>query len=612
MLHLPWVEKALKRSGDGSGEKVMTVAEAIRKMVRPGFALQVGCGIGYPMAQLYEIVRQFWGTDPAFTFITYGGSCTNLVPFLAGGLVKKVIASYMGDSYPFPAPNPLIQKAFAEGEVELEEWSMLSLTQRLAAGAMGLPFFPTRSLIGSSLATGLDDFTMTSDPFGGEEIGLVKALHPDLSLIHGWLADPEGNTILNMPLVGNMYGALAAREGAIVTVEKIVSAAELSRYREHVRIPAAAVRAVVEAPYGAHPSGHHHFPHRGEMQGYAEDRPFIMEARRASRSTEKYRAWLDEWVLGCPDHRSYLAKLGTERLLALKGKLPLDAWPLHFLKDDKDGKDPGRENSPEREEIAENTVVEKDSALSFTPAEQMIVLAGREIERMIMEDDHASILAGVGASHMASWLAYYSLLEKGKQTDLLAEIGLHGFIPLPGDSFVFALRNFPTGQLYTDVLHTLGCFVSGNPGSCLGVLGAAQIDCRGNINSSQVPAASLYLVGSGGGNDVASTAAEIVVVAEQAPHRFVEEVPFITSPGTRVTTLVSQYGLFRKDPADGILKLAAYMQQPGSSGEESIRKIREQCGWELQLQPELEAMAPPSVEELTRLRYLDPERYFIR
>ena len=164
---------------------------------------------------------------------------------------------------------------------------------------------------------------------------------------------------------------------------------------------------------------------------------------------------------------------------------------------------------------------------------------------------------------------------------------------------------------YTDVLHILGCFVSGNPGRCLGVLGAAQVDCRGNINSSQVPAASLYLVGSGGGNDVASGASEVVVVAEQAPHRFVEEVPFITSPGEKVTTVISQYGLFRKDPADGILKLAAYPERPGMTEAEIIGGIKEQCGWELQLWPELAAMAPPSAAELARMRYLDPEQYSV-
>ncbi|HOL17052.1 MAG TPA: CoA-transferase [Bacillota bacterium] len=592
MLHLPWVEKALEGRAGAAGGKVATLPEAVRKFVRPGMALQIGCGHGYPMALLYEIVRQFWGRDPGFTIITYGGSCTNLVPFLAGGLVRKVLASYLGDAYPFPAPNPLIQKAFAEGKVQFEEWSMLTLTQRLAAAAMGLPFFPTRSLAGSSLAQNLADFTVTEDPFSGEQVGLVKALHPDVSLVHGWLADPQGNTVLNMPLVGSAYGALAAREGAIVTVEKVVSAAELSRCREHVRIPAEVVRAVVEAPFGAHPSGHHHFPQRGEEGGYAEDRPFIMEARRASRSAETYQAWLEEWILSCPDHRSYLAKLGQERLLALKGRLSLDAWPLHFLEGG------GRDGPPD--------------APPATAAERMIALSGREIRRLILKKGYHSILAGVGASHLASWMAYYGLLEQDRQAALLAEIGLYGFIPLPGDSFVFALRNFPTGRLYTDVLHTLGCFVSGSPGSCLGVLGAAQVDCRGNINSSQIPAASLYLVGSGGGNDVASGAAEVVVVAWQSPHRFVEKVPFITSPGDRVTAVVSQYGLFRKDPADGILKLSAYLERPGLTEAETVRDIKEQCGWELQPWPDLEAVAPPTAEELARLRHLDPERYFTR
>lgn len=192
----------------------------------------------------------------------------------------------------------------------------------------------------------------------------------------------------------------------------------------------------------------------------------------------------------------------------------------------------------------------------------MIVKAGREIERLALKHGYRSILAGVGASHMASWMAYYSLLAQDRRVALLAEIGLYGFVPLPGDSFVFALQNFPTARLYSDVLHILGGFVSGNPGPCLGVLSAAQVDCRGNINSSQVPAASLYLVGSGGGNDVASSAAEVVVVAEQAPHRFIEEVPFITSPGERVTTVLSQYGLYRKDPTDGILKTG---RLPGAS-----------------------------------------------
>ena len=128
--------------------------------------------------------------------------------------------------------------------------------------------------------------------------------------------------------------------------------------------------------------------------------------------------------MSCPDHHSYLVKLGAERLFALKGKLSIDDWPLYFLEDDGG-----------------------DAASAATAAEQMIAMAGREIERVTRQQGYDTILAGVGASHLASWLAYYSLREQDRQVALMAEIGLYGYIPLPGDSFVFALRNFPTAQL---------------------------------------------------------------------------------------------------------------------------------------------------------------------
>jgi len=81
-----------------------------------------------------------------------------------------LLASYLGDSYPFPGTKSPHPEVFCRGKVEFEEWSMLTLTQRLAAGAMGLPFFPTRSLAGSSLADNLADFTLTEDPFTGEPV----------------------------------------------------------------------------------------------------------------------------------------------------------------------------------------------------------------------------------------------------------------------------------------------------------------------------------------------------------------------------------------------------------------------------------------------------------
>ena len=212
--------------------KVMSLAEAVRQFVRPGMSLHFGGAWAFPNAALFEIVRQFAGRDPGFTLILSAGGAASAGPFLAAGLARRVIAAFLGDGYPTPGPNPAIQRAINSGKVAVENWTMLTLTLRLLAAAMNLPYLPTRSILGSSLedvlgpASGIfdDQFRRAPDPFHPtENIGLVPALHPDLALTHGWAADSEGNTLLPVPLAGNAFGALAAREGAIVTVEKIVS-----------------------------------------------------------------------------------------------------------------------------------------------------------------------------------------------------------------------------------------------------------------------------------------------------------------------------------------------------------------------------------------------------
>ncbi len=588
MFDLSWLTQAYKREYTKSDEKVITLAEAIRQHIEPGQIIQIGGGVGYPMALIYELIRQFYEGNPGFTYVSSGGSCTNLVPMLSGKMVKKVIATFLGDPYPYPSPNPVVQKAFARGEIEVEEWSMLTLVLRLVAGAMNLPFFPTKSLLGSSMAENNPNFHYYEDPFTGEEVGLVRALNPDICLFHGWMSDPYGNTVVNMPLAGNVYGALASRKGVIVSTEKIVSTEEMQKYREHIRIPGSIVKAVVKAPYGAHPSGHHHFPHRDEEGGYAEDKNFIIDTRRVCKDKKELQEWIDYWILDCANHDEYLHKLGYERLLQLKGAVYSSTWNIQMLAEE-----------------------EKEQPPSSTPAEKMIITASRYIENIVRAKEYDSILTGVGASHLASWIAYYQMSEKGFHVPLMAEIGLYGYLPLPGDPFVFALRNMPTAEMYSEIFHILGIMVQGNPSRCLGILGAGQIDRFGNINSSQVPAMSLYLVGSGGGNDVASGAEEVLVVLEQDNLRFLEELPYITSPGKKVNTVISPLGVYRKDKDDGELKLVAYMSDVDESEEKAVEKIKERCSWQLKVSPELEIISPPTEEELQRLRMFDPDRFFL-
>lgn len=545
--------------------KVMSLAKAVQEFVRPGMSLHFGGAWAFPAASLHEIIRQFAGRDPQFTLITSVGGATSTAPFLASGLARRVISAFLGDGYPVPGPNPAIQRAINRGRIAVENWTMLTFAQRLVAGALNLPYLPTRSILGSSLEADLgDQFRRAPNPFNPREsLGLVPALHPDLNFTHAWAADVDGNTLFPVPFAGNAYGALAAREGAIVTVEKIVTTETIRAYSHMTKLPAHAVRAVCEVPFGAHPFGciGLGLPEGG---GYGEDRAFILEARAASRADETQAAWIREWILDCRDFSEYLARLGTERLDALKKFSPV----------------PARTPTPE-----------------ISDSEKMIIAASREIARAVRERGHQTILAGIGAAHLAAWLAQGRLREEEIAIALMTEVGAIDFHPLPGDPFLFALQNAPTATMLTDTLTTMGMFVGSERARCLGTLGAAMLDRRGNLNTTRLPDGS-FLMGSGGANDVASAATEVIVIARQSRSRFVERVNYITSPGARVSTVVTQLGLYRKVGDE--LTLA------GVFAENDVSAAREACGWDLQIASDLELMPLPATAERQALRQFDP------
>lgn len=547
--------------------KVTSLAEAVRQFVRPGMSLHFGGAWAFPNATLFEIIRQFAGYNPRFTLILSVGGATSAGPFMAAGLTEHVISSFLGDGYPVPGPNPAIQRAINSGKVSVENWTMLTLVLRLLAGALNVPYLTTHSILGSSLEKDLgDQFRRAPNPFDSSQtIGLVPALHPDLNLTHGWAADPEGNTLLPVPLAGNAFGALAARDGALITVERIVEPETIRAHSYMARIPAHQVRAVCEVPFGAHPLGCLGLG-LPDGKGYIEDREFILEARLAARSERTQQEWIRRWILDCHDHSDFLARLGTERLTTLKSfsPAPLLARPI----------------------------TEK-----ITDGEKMIIAAAREISRAIREHRCYSILAGIGVAHLAAWLAEAQLRDEGIAVKLLTEVGTIGFQPLSGDPFLFALRNVLTAPITADTLTVLGMFVGSERAHCLGVLGSAQVDRFGNLNTTRLPDGS-FMMGSGGANDVASTAAEVIVVMRQSRQRFVESVNFVTSPGVRVSTVITQFGVYRK-VNDELVLTSVF------SGED-VRGVRNACAWDLQATQEVEILPLPSVAEREALRLFDP------
>ena len=571
-------------------DKVVDLREAIARYVKPGASIHLAATHSAPGAAIYEIVRQFHGTKPGFTLIMRGIRDTVSI-LIHLGLVKKVITAFSGNVYPWYSPNPITQKAYVAKDVELEDWSILTLPLRLMAGALGVGIMPTTSLIGSSMAErNKDAFTVIDDPFGtGKKIGLLKALNPDIAIVHGVAADREGNTILTAPYSESLWGAKASRGGVLVTVEKIVSTDFIRKHSHLVKLPAYMVKSVSLVPFGAHPGG---VWNQGieEFEAYAEDYEFMTAFNKLLKAPAALDEWIREWVTECPTFTDYLSKLGRNRVASLKSNAGQDAW-RHQL------------------DIWEERISERDAANSV---ETMVIMAARELTAHVLRRHHKTMLAGAGTANLAAWVAKYQLQKQDYLVELLVELGYFGNSPRPAEPFLLNFGNFPTCKMLTETLDTLGVFTCGETNQCIGVLGGGQIDKFGNINSHWM-SDDVYVTGSGGANDVATGARETMVIMQQSRQRFLERVPFITAPGDRVKTVVSTLGVFEKPDDSREFILTKYFSGAHKSSTENlIRNIKENCGWDLKVAREPEALSLPTPDELKLLRIFDPQKFYLK
>src|SRR5437660_8364073 len=165
--------------------KQTTLSEAVSANVRSGDTVLLTVGHSRWTAAGRELVRQTWGSDPGFTLVMLSLSSLGAL-FFRGGLVKKVVTAYSGDSFPTYSPNPVFQQAYASGDVEVEHWSILTFAQRLEAAARGLPAVVTSSLAGSSVATN-DGYVEVGGELG--RVGLLVPVAPDVTLLHAAVAD---------------------------------------------------------------------------------------------------------------------------------------------------------------------------------------------------------------------------------------------------------------------------------------------------------------------------------------------------------------------------------------------------------------------------------------
>jgi acyl CoA:acetate/3-ketoacid CoA transferase alpha subunit/acyl CoA:acetate/3-ketoacid CoA transferase beta subunit len=562
--------------------KLANLGEAIDRFVHPGATVHIGYSDARPNAALQELTRRFAGRNPEFTIVSAG--LVNLQHALIElGLVRKLIVSFAGENYPVARPNPALVRAIAEGRVEIEHWSLWALIARLTAGALGVSHFPVQSMGGSSMGDEAARRGELIDIPGGAtgSTALVSALRPDIVLLHGAAADEFGNVVLPAPYGEGQVGALAATGGVIATVEKVVSTEEIRRLNTLTRIPGHVVRAVCEAPHGAHPYGFNN-PGVPGIDSYTEDADFMAATLAASKTPETFRDYITEWILELGGHRDYLDRLGDHRLATL------------------------RRNPTPGHAVARVTTDSPAGVL-----ETQVVVTARRLERAARIRGHHAILAGVGLANLAAWLGARRLRETGVDIELMAEIGLFGYTPGPGEPFIFAGQNVPSNKLLTDVMGVLGTYVSGPGTKCVGLVGAGQIDGTGAINSTYTDDGA-FIVGSGGANDVCSAADEVIVTVSHQRERLVDAVKYITSPGQRVRTIVTDLCVFERADGQSQFELTAVLPAAGHDVESALAEIRSRTGFDYTVAPRPALEPAPTPLELDVLRAYDPDRLFLR
>jgi acyl CoA:acetate/3-ketoacid CoA transferase beta subunit len=433
----------------------------------------------------------------------------------------------------------------------------------------------TGSLVGSSMADN-DAFAVIDSPFG--PLGLLQPLVPDVALVHAAAADPSGNLVFSEPLLDGVWGAWAALRGVVATVERVVD--DLEGLGHRVKVPAHRVLAVVEAPFGAHPGGC--YAPGLPVRSYGEDIAH-WSAAAAAAAKDEFDTYVDEWVLGPATHEDYLTRVGPDQLKWLEGRSDPMSWKAD----------------------ADASPVVDDPAISRW--EQAASLGARELERVVADIGADAVLAGAGVANLAAWVAVGRARAAGRNVMLTAELGLWGYQPTPADPYIFNQRVFPATPYLSDASAVLGMVIGGPGTTTVGCLGAAEVDRDGSLNSTQL-AGGRFLVGSGGANDVASRATACVVVTLARPERLPETVAYVTSPGQKVVSVVTDKGILRRD--DGVLRLAAVPAGEGTL-DDRVRAFASSCGYQPDVVRQVQELSAVRPDEVRALREYDRRRLFL-
>lgn len=281
--------------------KLTTLPQAVSR-ISSGSTIAIGGSLlrRQPMALVHEMIRQGLSDLTLLTWATT--LATDMLA--AAGSIRRWEGIYSGFFRHGLAPN--FRRAVESGTIETHDYSESAFVARFRAAAMGVSFLPSKALLGTGMpGKSPDEIKPINCPFTGDQYLALKAAEADFTLLHGYSADEYGNVqwpvVRDSDDIDQMMASASKR--LIVTVEKIIPHAQVRERPALTYIPHTLVEAVIEVPYGAHPTATDGF--------YDEDEASLkayLEAARLPNGTAQY---IRDYVLDVQDRAGYSAKFGS-------------------------------------------------------------------------------------------------------------------------------------------------------------------------------------------------------------------------------------------------------------------------------------------------------------
>ncbi len=305
----------------GSGNKTMNLKDAVDRFIFDGAHISIG---GFtvnrnPMAAVHQIIRS--RVQDLHMYVHSNGQGVD--ELIGAGCVSSIEIAY-GANGRFAPTCVRFRQAVEQGNIAIEDYSNYQMNLRFLAGAMGLPFLPCRSSLGTDIVhkwgfspqmrqnnPKLPDkkLEVLDSPFGAwneaPKVVLVPAINPDLSFIHVQQADQQGTCKIMGLSFGDVEQAKASK-CLVVTCENLVDTEIMRRHPEQNQIPGIYVDAVVHVPYGAYPTACYRY--------YDYDPGYLHEYFRDAKQDESNDQNRQRYVYGLESHQELLKSIGADRL----------------------------------------------------------------------------------------------------------------------------------------------------------------------------------------------------------------------------------------------------------------------------------------------------------